>query len=553
MRPAPRSPRATIVMTARERHALTEVSIESIVKNTKCPYRLIYADVQSPDWLRGRLEKRAKEWHLEVVRLDDDLWPHQVRRRLAGLIDTDYVVYIDNDVLVEAGWLETLMACADETGAGVVGPLYLLGDGERPPKIHMAGGKLTELRTDQGTVLEEAHQLVNEDPVRVARKLVRQPCDFAEYHCLLVRAELVRDGELFDQDILCVHEHIDTSLTAKQRGYATFMEPNARVTYLALADYMLDDLPFLRKRWSREAGEASIAAFSKKWRIANDNRSFGGSRQFLHNHLSQVDPVRSLALANPDRATPMQRHELAQSRSDLFDLALSRGYGRRALNFLARAYQLAMFLADGGYRPCGRPFINHLVGTASVLTRYGFRIEAVAAGLLHAAYTHRPQLKAGPHPGRDTVCAALGGRGSALEKRVRAYTRRGRNLQTLVAAASEAARGLRVLDGEIVAIAAANEVDIALSGELRYSGRTAAVEPSAAELLSRVCRILGVPGLTETLRLATTRRAPAPAELVTKITTSYRIAGRSIVPMTNDDLLADDPKSTGTPDDLDRP
>lgn len=544
MSPAPRSPRVTIVMTARERHALTEVAIESIVKNTTCPYRLIYADVQSPDWLRGRLEKRSKEWNLEVVRFDEDLWPNQVRRRLAGRIDTEHVVYIDNDVLVEAGWLEALMACADETGAGVVGPLYLVGDGKRPPKIHMAGGKLTELRTDQGTVLEEAHHLVNEDPALVARKLERRPCDFAEYHCMLVRAELVRDGELFDQEILCVHEHIDTSLTAKQRGYATFVEPSARVTYLALADYMLDDLPFLRKRWSREAGEASISAFSKKWRIANDDRSFGGLRQFLHHHLSQADPIRSIALANPDHAMPMQRHELAQSRSDLFDLALSRGYGRRALTFLASAYQLATLLADGGYRPCGRPFINHLVGTASVLTRYGFRIEIVAAGLLHAAYTHRPRLKTDPHTDADSVCTALGGRGTALEKRVRAYTRRGRNLQTLVAA-NEAAGCLSVLDGEVVAIAAANEVDIALSGEFRYSGRTDAAQPSAVELMARVCRILGVPGLTETLRLATAGQAPAPAELATKIAASYRIAGRRIVPMTNDDWGADEPKSTG--------
>jgi GT2 family glycosyltransferase len=536
MSPEPRSPRATIIMTTRERHALTEVAIESIVANTKCPYRFIYADVQSPDWLRDRLEKRSKEWNLEVIRLDEDLWPNQVRRRLAGLIDTEYVVYIDNDVLVEMGWLEALMACADETGAGVVGPLYLWGDGKRSPKIHMAGGKLTELRTAQGTVLEEAHQLVNEDPVEAAHKLIRQPCDFAEYHCMLIRAELVHDGELFDQDILCVHEHIDTSLTARQRGYATFVEPNARVTYLAFADHMLDDIPFLRKRWARETGEASISAFAKKWHIANDNRSFGRLRHFLHLHLSNLDPVRPSSLANSDHAVPMQRHELAQSRSDLFDLALSRGYGQEELLLLARAYQLAMFWADGGYRPCGRPFINHLVGTASVLMRYDFRVEVVAAGLLHAAYTHGPQLKTGPQTSIDSICTVLGGRGTALEKRVRAYTQRGKNLQALIAA-SEAAQGLSVLGGETVAIAAANEIDMALSGEFRYSGRPDAATPSAVELMSRVCRILGVPGLTETLRLAAARRAPAPAELATKLAASYRIAGQSIVPMTHNDFF----------------
>ena len=46
------SPRATIVMTARERHSLTEAAIDSIVTDTAPPFRFMYLDVQSPEWLR---------------------------------------------------------------------------------------------------------------------------------------------------------------------------------------------------------------------------------------------------------------------------------------------------------------------------------------------------------------------------------------------------------------------------------------------------------------------------------------------------------------------
>src|SRR5882672_11342487 len=164
MKPLPKSnPRATIVMTARERHALAEASIESIISATHRPYRFMYLDVQSPDWLRETLARRSTEWGLEVLRFDEPYWPHEVRNRVVGTIDSDYVVFIDNDVLVDEGWLDALVACADETGAGIVGPLYLLGDGIRPPKIHMAGGRLTEAVAEDGRVLVDTHIMSNMD------------------------------------------------------------------------------------------------------------------------------------------------------------------------------------------------------------------------------------------------------------------------------------------------------------------------------------------------------------------------------------------------------
>src|SRR5215831_19644541 len=208
---SPRMARATIVMTARERHSLAATALESIVQHTARPYRLMYVDCASPEWLRDMLDARAAEWGLDVVRFDQPLWPQQARHRVIDRIASDYTVFIDNDVLVEPGWLEALVACADETGAGIVAPLYLWGDGVRPAKIHMAGGRIEQTEVPGGKVLREWHQLANADPNRV--KLERQPCDFAEYHCMLVRTELLRDGAVLDPTIRCVHEHVDTALS----------------------------------------------------------------------------------------------------------------------------------------------------------------------------------------------------------------------------------------------------------------------------------------------------------------------------------------------------
>jgi GT2 family glycosyltransferase len=528
-------------MTARERHALAEASIESIVRATERPYRFIYLDVQSPDWLRRTLARRASDWGLEVVRFDEPLWPHEARQRVVGDIDTDYVVFIDNDVIVETGWLAALVACADETGAGLVGPLYLWGDGVHPPKIHMAGGKLTEELAEHGQRhLVDTRLLSDKDPNEVAPALHRQACDFLEYHCTLMRTDLVRDGTLLDRTIRCVHEHVDTALSVRQRGFPIFFEPASRVTYLGMADYTLDDLDFFRWRWSIEETERNIVTISRKWDIANEDRSFKGVREFVYEHVSAADPMRLTPRIPADHRTPMQREELKLTRSDLLDLAQARGYRPREIAMIADAYHLAHVLTAGGYRPCGRPFVNHLVGTASVLVRYDFSVVTVLAGLMHAAYTHSPAHPDGPEAAVTALAILLGGDGSPVERLVRAYARRESGFGALAVEDTDPVSHLPVLEAQTLAIAAANEIDMHLSGEVRYSGRTDALAPGAVGRIAQVCQFLGVSGLADTLEQARLSCAAAPAELMANERGSYRVAWaeQRLVPMRRQDHVA---------------
>jgi GT2 family glycosyltransferase len=509
-------------MTARERHALTEASIDSVHQFTARPYRFMYLDVQSPDWLRRQLAQRAPEWGLEVVRFDEALWPHEARKRVVGSIDTDYAIFIDNDVIVDPGWLDALIACADETGAGIVGPLYLWGDGVSPPRIHMAGGKLTETIAGDERVLVDDHLLSDADPLKVTESLRRSPCDFVEYHCMLIRASLLRDGTLLDTNFRCAHEHIDTALSVKRCGFPVLFEPAARVTYLGRADYLLADLPFFRRRWSRSEANANIDAFSRKWNVANDDRSFGGLRRFVRLHVAEVDPVRPRRPSSADRQIPMRREELRQTRSDLLDLAVERGYGANPLATIAEAYRVAHVLAAGDYRPCGRAFVNHLAGTASVLVRYDFRADSVASALLHSAYTNLlPQLE-GRQCSASPVAELLGGEGTPIERRARAYSELTR-AWSRAGPEADLLSTLSVFAAEIMAIWAANEVDMMLSGEVRYSGRTDTLKPWIVQAMVQVCETLGVSGLSRTLVEAQQRHATAPPELMTHRHSSYRI------------------------------
>jgi len=238
----------------------------------------------------------------------------------------------------------------------------------------------------------------------------------------------------------------------------------------------------------------------------------------------------------------MRREELRQTRSDLLDLAQERGYRPRDLDVIADAYHLAHVLTAGGYRPCGRPFVNHLVGTASVLVRYDFRAPTVAAGLMHAAYTHSHPHPEGPRAAVAALAMMLGGEGSPIERLVRAYTQRESAWASLPAVDPEPVSNRPVLEAEILAIAAANEIDMHMSGEIRYSGRTDALAPGIAREIASVCAVLGVSGLAHTLTLARAQRSSAvvPPELMANARDSYRIAWteQSLLPMRRADHVA---------------
>lgn len=515
----------TIVMTIRERHSLTIQSLLSILSNTPPVFHLIFVDCQSPLWVREQLDILVKQYGIEVVRSEEPFWPTLARIKVLDRLSSEYTVFIDNDIQVEAGWLERLIECANETGAGIVGPLYLWGNGRSVPTIHMAGGKLTIYpgANCDGFIMEEEHQLINQRPDDVQNHLYRRPCDFVEYHCMLVRTQLLQEHKLIDENIVCVHEHIHAALTASRLGYSIYMEPASRVNYLAFADFMLEDLSLFRLRWSPESGNQSIQHFAQKWGVCDDSNSFGGVRTFLSNHVGHVDPLRVSTPVRRDQNVAIRKEELQQTRSGLLDLAIEQGYETDELNLLSNAYFIAQALTDGGYRSCGRPFINHLSGTASVLLLYHFRIEVVAAALLHAAYSHCPAHPDSDQAAIDEVCRKLGGENHRVERLVRAYTFRGMRSPGSQPAIMDAGR-LSVFVAEVEMIALANEIDMTLSGEIHYSApRNDEMTPAQLDVATEICKIIGVTGMSHTLQQErANKRLPPPPNLLTRNNMSYR-------------------------------
>jgi (p)ppGpp synthase/HD superfamily hydrolase len=77
----------------------------------------------------------------------------------------------------------------------------------------------------------------------------------------------------------------------------------------------------------------------------------------------------------------------AQTHLQLYQQLQDGLYGEEDLLLVDRAYQIAMRLFAGHYRPNNKPFLVHLVGVASILASVRQPAVVVAAGLLHSAYS----------------------------------------------------------------------------------------------------------------------------------------------------------------------
>lgn len=257
-------PLATVVVVPRERFGVARRALEALYANTGEPFRLVYVDAGAPASLRRYLAAQARARGFQLVHGDPSLTPNQARNLALPYVDTRYVAFIDNDAVPEPGWLDTLVRCAEETGAWIVGPLYYVGEpGEGV--IHMAGGD-AHIETAAGRRrFVERHRFANERIERVRDVLHREPCEQVEFHCMLVRRDVFDQVGLLDEGLRCLAEHTDLCLLVRQHGGAIYYEPAAAVTYVTTGRFSLSDLRYFSRRWSDAWTGASIDRFCVKW------------------------------------------------------------------------------------------------------------------------------------------------------------------------------------------------------------------------------------------------------------------------------------------------
>jgi GT2 family glycosyltransferase len=265
-------PEITIVVSPRERFSVSRQSLNSIYEHTSMPFKLIYVDGGSPAPIRRYVEAQAKSKGFHLIRTNHFLSPNRARNLGLRHVDTKYVVFIDNDVIVAPNWLESLLCCAEETGAAIVSPLVCEGIPIHQT-VHCAGGETGVRLETEGTetkrrMIEKIH--LHGCPVEKLRDtLQRKPTQLAEFHCMMVRTEFFERIGFLDEQLMNSKEHLDLCIAIEQAGGTIYLEPNAIVTYVT-APITWMDIPYYMLRWSDAWELQSLTRLREKWDLTED-------------------------------------------------------------------------------------------------------------------------------------------------------------------------------------------------------------------------------------------------------------------------------------------
>lgn len=192
------------------------------------------------------------------------------------------------------------------------------------------------------------------------------------------------------------------------------------------------------------------------------------------------------------------------------------GWASRDLALVRAAWDLAASLFAGAERGSGKPFIDHLVGTASGVVVGGGDAGVAAAALLHAAYE---QGDFGD--GRTGATASHRARvsdavGPEAEELVLGYHELGWG-PAVAADAARTAANAKGTARSVLLMRVANEVDDALDGALALSGKASAPSHATAvhEIVVDLAETVGTPALAAIARRELLGETPVmPRELV---------------------------------------
>ena len=229
-------------------------------------------------------------------------------------------------------------------------------------------------------------------------------------------------------------------------------------------------------------------------------------------------------------------HTYAQTNVQLFNQLRSEGYSEKERALISDTYEFGMRIFTGLYLASGKPFIDHLVGTASILASLHAPVEVLAASLIHAAYLHGDfgSIRKGvTNVKREEVRRAVG---EQIEEYIARYDRLPLGLRK-TAALHDRFDNLDTLDRTVLLMRLANELEHHLDlgalyfpGEKEQRGHQRYME-AYGPLVVTMAERLGVPSLAAELRMVLGRIAAVDPPLEpcvrSKDTSAYLIAPRS--------------------------
>ena len=275
-------------MVPRERFSCAVASLENIIASTSGSYHLVYIDGNSPLAIARELASLCRQHGFTYLREERYLSPNQARNIGLGVITTQYVAFVDNDLFVEPGWLSSLLDCAEATGAWAVTPIVMEGS-SRLPVVHMTGCDLIEDTFAGYTRILQRHRNMFQTLAAVRPYLVREAVGGFEFHCVLLRTDVFAETCFLDERFLALQEHMDVSRQIRSNGGEVYFEPRAVVRYDNASAYQDYDREFFELRWSEDWSRQSIEHTRAKWGLSPNDAALRRLANWTSKHRTLFD------------------------------------------------------------------------------------------------------------------------------------------------------------------------------------------------------------------------------------------------------------------------
>jgi glycosyltransferase involved in cell wall biosynthesis len=282
--------KSTIIVSPRERFSPFIASLRSLFATIMDDVPVIVVAGGAPLAICKEIDKLRKIRPFEWIHKDYFLTPNEARNIGFEKVNTEFVVFTDNDIAYELDWLEALEENAENNNADLVAPLICIG----PPLrnvIHHAGGRLSKKIVKDGIQLREGHRLGGmpiSDLNDISAPIINE---VTEFHTVLFTSDFVSQMGGFDERLI-TREHVDVALRAKTLNKLVTFERKSVVTYLAKVHFEKNDLSYFLFRWNNKLAERSIDTFCETWGVSVNRADILGG--FIGNHRT-----RAIATAYP--------------------------------------------------------------------------------------------------------------------------------------------------------------------------------------------------------------------------------------------------------------
>jgi GT2 family glycosyltransferase len=404
----------TIVVAPRERFRSILPSLRSLFATIPRETPVIVVEGCSPDAVRAGLRALQDEHPFTWIARDHFITPHEARNIGFAQVTSAFVVFADNDMIYEPGWLACLEDNARRNDSDMVAPAICIGP-PRATTVHHAGGTLVIDGTPERPHVTERHRMKDEPLAALREEPLPQHNDVVEFHCFLARSAFIAEQGPLDERLI-TREQVDIALRAALAGARVTFEAGAVVTYDARMPFERDDLMYHLFRWSHELAQRSLDVFRATWGIETDaSRVLNG---WIAGHrlraITSAYPDEAAAMG-PDRfrtefAAPLEARLTAQAMATRRNLPPQRY--PRALTREARTAFFARHLKPAPSPPAlrlsntqGRTGPMIVAGMATMRSRHATFSEALASilpqvdrlflfldGLERAAIVHHPKI-----------------------------------------------------------------------------------------------------------------------------------------------------------------